>query len=94
MTSPLRRCRNFQASQASEADDITTLYLHNQVQSLSIFGPQVDTLFALEGWNAQPYYINSGSYLVFILPSLQHWDFQYLPMPTTHICSRYQLRCT
>ena len=44
MTSQLRQ--NFQASQAAHgAIDITTLHLYSQVNSLSVGGPQVNTLF-------------------------------------------------
>ena len=44
VTSQLRH--NNQASQVLHgADDITTLNFYNQVNSMSIVGPQVDTLF-------------------------------------------------
>ena len=47
MTSQLRQ--NFQASQAAHgAIDITTLHLYSQVNSLSVGGPQVITLFLLQ----------------------------------------------
>ena len=37
------------------ANDIKTLHLKSQVNSLSTCGPLVDTLkFTTEGWNAQP----------------------------------------
>ena len=43
MTSQLRRY--FQVSQAVRgADDIATLHFQSQVNSLSVCGPQVDTL--------------------------------------------------
>ena len=48
--------KKFQASQAAQADDITTPNFQSQVNSLRICGPQVDAI--IQAWSAQPYFIN------------------------------------